>query len=149
MNYSDPDLTVHPPRSPRVRLGGIAILPRALDKCRATLAAKNGEYHYNCPLDQRCFSFLGIDADALKAVVATGKSDQEILEWVLSNSTTKPSEWEIEQWTIWQAGRGPTDVESREYFNGLHKGISTKREDINNWTDLLDMDDYATFGGKP
>ena len=48
-----PDLTQRPPRSPRVRLGGYAILPRMLDKGRATIAGKNGEYHYNCPMDKR------------------------------------------------------------------------------------------------
>ena len=31
-----PDLTQRPPRSPRVRLGGFVILPRMLDKGRAT-----------------------------------------------------------------------------------------------------------------
>jgi hypothetical protein len=35
-----------------VRLGGFALLPRMLDKCRATIAGKQGEYHYNCPNDQ-------------------------------------------------------------------------------------------------
>jgi hypothetical protein len=40
------DLTQRPPRSVRVRLGRYIILPRLLDKCRATLAGKNGEYHY-------------------------------------------------------------------------------------------------------
>jgi hypothetical protein len=33
-----PDLTKRPPRSPRVRLGGLALLPRMLDKGRATVA---------------------------------------------------------------------------------------------------------------
>ena len=33
-----PDLTQRPPRSPRVRLGGYTILPRLLDKARATIA---------------------------------------------------------------------------------------------------------------
>ena len=32
-----PDLTKQPPRSPRVRLGGYVILPRCLDKGRATI----------------------------------------------------------------------------------------------------------------
>ena len=44
-----PDLTQRPPRSPRVRLGGYVILPRMLDKGRATVAGKHGEYHYACP----------------------------------------------------------------------------------------------------
>ena len=51
LNLSAPDLTQHPPRSPRVRLGGYVIFARCLDKCRATLAGKNGEYHFDCPLD--------------------------------------------------------------------------------------------------
>ncbi|HKS37360.1 MAG TPA: DUF5069 domain-containing protein, partial [Verrucomicrobiae bacterium] len=33
-----PDLTQRPPRSPRSRLGGYSLLPRMLDKGRATLA---------------------------------------------------------------------------------------------------------------
>jgi hypothetical protein len=40
------DLTQRPPRSFRVRLGGFVILARMLDKGRATLAEKNGEYNY-------------------------------------------------------------------------------------------------------
>src|SRR6187549_3267201 len=81
INFAAPDLTNHPPRSPRVRLGGLVILARMIDKCRATLASKNGEYHYNCPLDRRCLEFLKLSADALRAEVALGKSDGEILEW--------------------------------------------------------------------
>ena len=45
------DLTRRPPRSMRVRLGGFVILARMLDKGRATLAKKNGEYNYNSPTD--------------------------------------------------------------------------------------------------
>ncbi len=85
-----PDLTQRPPRSPRVRLGGYALLPRALDKCRATLAGQNGEYHYDCPLDQHFFNFTGVNAEALKAEVAKGKGDGELLEWVQANSAISP-----------------------------------------------------------
>ena len=85
-----PDLTQRPPRSPRVRLGGYAILPRMLDKGRATINGKNGEYHYNCPLDQRFLGFVGIDADKLKKELAAGKGDGEILEWIQKNGKPKP-----------------------------------------------------------
>ena len=40
------DLTQRPPRSTRVRLGGYVLLPRILDKGRAALAGKLGEFHY-------------------------------------------------------------------------------------------------------
>ena len=74
MAYDPYDLTQHPPRSPRVRLGGLAILPRMLDKCRATLAGKNGDYTYNCSLDKNVLDFLGVDAEALVAI---------LLRWIL------------------------------------------------------------------
>jgi hypothetical protein len=56
-----------------------------LDKGRATLNGKNGEYHYNCPLDQRLLGYLGVDAEALKKELAAGKGDGEILEWIETN----------------------------------------------------------------
>ncbi len=40
MPLHTPDLTQFPPRSPRVRLGGYVILPRMLDKGRATWPAR-------------------------------------------------------------------------------------------------------------
>ena len=46
---TETDLTRRPPRSMRVRLGGFGILARTLDKGRATLAKKNGEFNYNSP----------------------------------------------------------------------------------------------------
>src|SRR5437870_8809663 len=90
-----PDLTQRPPRSPRVRLGGYAILPRMLDKGRATIAGKHGEYHYACPLDQRFLEFTGITAEALKKQLEAGKGDGEILEWIHKNLKHKRTEPEI------------------------------------------------------
>src|SRR5881296_3292978 len=95
-NLSATDLTQRPPRSPRVRLGGYALLPRMLDKGRATLAGKNGEYHYACPNDQNFLNFAGVDAEALKQQLAAGKGDGEILEWIFANAKHKHSPAEIE-----------------------------------------------------
>src|SRR5205809_8026242 len=94
-----PDLTQRPPRSPRVRLGGYAILARCLDKGRATLAGKNGEYKYACPLDENWFNFAGIKPAALTIQLATGKGDGEILVWIAKRSTTKPQPWQIAAWS--------------------------------------------------
>ena len=68
------DLTQRPPRSFRVRLGNYVVLARMLDKGRATLAGKNGDYHYNSSTDQRLVQFLGFDPDALLKELATGKA---------------------------------------------------------------------------
>ena len=148
-NISAPDLTKRPPRSARTRLGGYAVLPRMLDKGRADIAGINGEFNYNCPLDQRFINFVGIDPDALRAQLAAGKGDGEILEWVNANAKHKREPWEIEQWSEWMQRRGPdSDAETLPYFAEMVGKLTTTREDIKTWADLLDLDDYVTFGGK-
>ena len=143
-----PDLTKRPPRSARVRLGGFAILPRMLDKGRATIAGNVGEYHYNCPLDGRFLEFAGVSAEALKKQLAAGKGDGEILEWIKKNAKNKRTDAEIAAWSAHQDQRPPADPESRAYFNDLHQKTAAKREDIVSWFDLLDVDDYVSFGGQ-
>ncbi|HEX4085896.1 MAG TPA: DUF5069 domain-containing protein [Chthoniobacteraceae bacterium] len=142
------DLTLHPPRSARVRLGGFNILPRMLDKGRATIAGTNGEYHYACPLDQRFLTFMGVDPDALKTQLTEGKGDGEILAWILENAKNHPTEFAVDAWSKFNEARVPTDLESRAFFNDIHKGAGANREDIATWFDVLDLDDYASFGGK-
>ena len=143
------DLTQRPPRSARVRLGGYVILPRMLDKCRAELAGKGGEYHYNCPLDQRFLGFAGIDPDALKTEVAKGLGDGALLEWIQANAKHPRDEWEIAQWSTFRETAAPADNESREFVNSLvaEAGAAT-REDTATWFDVLDLDDHVTYGGK-
>jgi hypothetical protein len=143
------DLTQRPPRSPRVRLGGYVILPRMLDKGRATLIGKNGEYKYACPVDQRFLEFAGVDPEVLKTELASGKGDGEVLLWITSHARSKRTETEILAWSAYQEQRVPADVKTREFFHELHAKGAPEREDIATWFDLLDLDDYVSFGGKP
>lgn len=143
-----PDLTRRAPRSLRCRLGGYAVLPRMLDKCRAAINGQLGEYHFNCPLDQQFFGFAGIDAEQLKTELAKGKSDSEILEWIRVNSGKNLSRWEIERWSAYQETRLPdSDPGTTEFFASTLGKLSMTRTDIHTWADLLDLDDHCTFGG--
>ena len=143
-----PDLTQRPPRSPRVRLGGFVILPRMLDKGRALIARKNGEYKYACPVDQHFLEFVGINPEALKRQLAAGKGDGEILQWIQKNAKISRTESEIAAWSAHYERRAPADPESREFFQAIHAKIAPKREDVSTWFDLLDLDDYISFGGQ-
>ncbi len=145
-----PDLTQRPPRSVRCRLGGLALLPRMLDKGRAKIMGKNGEYHFDCPLDQHILNFLGIDAKKLLAELKKGKGDGDILEWINANGKNKRSPWEIQQWSDFQDRRtADSDAETLSFFAGYVGKLTSTREDIRTWADVLDLDDYCTFGGKP
>ena len=148
-NISAPDLTKRPPRSPRCRLGGYAILPRLLDKGRADIAGLNGEFNYNAPLDQHIINFLGLDVAALREQLAAGKGDGEILEWINANAKHKRAPWEIEQWSEFHEHRGPdSDAETLAFFADYVGKFSKTREDIKTYFDVVDLDDYVTFGGK-
>jgi hypothetical protein len=143
------DLTRRPPRSMRVRLGGFVILARMLDKGRALLANKNGEYNYNSPTDQHLVRFLGFDPEALLQELAAGKGDGEILQWVLTNAKTPRTPWEIQAWSTYFDNRGPdSDAETLTGFAEYVGQHSKTREDIKTWFDAFDLDDFVSFGGK-
>lgn len=142
------DLTRRPPRSPRVRLGGYALLPRIIDKGRATTAGTNGDYNYACPFDTLFFEFTSISPEDFKVQIDAGLGDGELLEWVGRNAGARRAPHEITLWSRFIEDRVPSDVETREYFVGLHKAAGASRKDIATWCDLLDMDDFGSFGGK-
>ena len=146
VNLSAPDLTQHPPRSLRVRIGGYVHLARLLDKARAVIGGKAGEYHYNCPLDQRFFAFTGIDQEKMLAEIKTGKTDVQMLEWV--NATSKRPVHEVIAWSAWMENLGPGGAEGHEWIGGMIKGHKSARDDIRAFADMLDLDDYISYGGK-
>jgi hypothetical protein len=144
-----PDLTQRPPRSPRCRLGGYVTLPRLLDKGRATIVGRNGEFIYNAPFDQHISNFLGFDPAVLLKELAAGRSDSEILEWLKTNAQFQPSPWEIEQWSEYMIRRAPdSDADTLMFFFRRVRNFSKTREDIKTWMDLIDLDDFVSFGGK-
>lgn len=146
INYSAPDLTQHPPRSLRVRIGGYAHLGRLLDKARAVLADKGAEYHYNCPLDQQFFAFTGIGHEEMLAEIKSGKTDVQILAWVKERS--KRQTWEVVAWSAWIEQYGPGGAPGHKWAASMIEGNNTERDDIRSFADILDMDDYISYGGK-
>ena len=141
------DLNQRPPRSAKARLGGYALLPRMLDKCRAELNGTASSFHYACPNDQRILKFMGIEADALKVEVAKGAGDGDVLAWIQANQSNKLSPAEIEAWSDANDKRKP-DVGDREFFDKYLAECGPNRTDIVYWSDLLDLDDYVSYGGK-
>lgn len=143
MNF--PDLTQRPPRSPRVRLGGYAMLARMLDKARATLAGKQGEYICGNPMDRHLFAFTGIGKDALLEQVKTGAGDWELLEWVNANTVPKRAPHEIRAWSIYLETMPTGNAEDLEWFAAQARRINSVRADPLSDVDFLDADDRISF----
>lgn len=91
------DLSQEAPRGARATLASYVIAARTLDKCRAVLAGTEGEYHFDCPLDNFFFGFAEIKGDDFKAYVATGATDAEVAEWIIENAKER-ERTEIIEW---------------------------------------------------
>jgi hypothetical protein len=53
------------------------------------------------------------------------------------------------QWSDFQRRPGPdSDAETLQIFAEMVGALTKTREDIKGWFDLLDLDDYVSFGGK-
>lgn len=138
------DLTKEAPRSPRLRLGGYAILGRTIDKCRASLAGTAGEFHFDCPLDRQIFGFKGVTGDAFKAQVAADADDETLVAWLDAHGTPK-TEAEKAAWSDAAATVNlAKDPEKREWFQGELARLGL---DLENSTlfDYLEADDRASF----
>lgn len=149
LNYSAPDLTRHPPRSPRTRLGGYAHFPRLLDKARAVAAGRGGDFHYNCPFDQKFFAFTGLNHVTFMKQIKSGKTDSQMLAYVQTHAKYKRGPSEIASWSAWMEQWTPSLPDVRAFFNDVHRKNAPKRDDIATWFEWLELDDYVTYGGKP
>jgi len=66
-----------------------------------------------------------------------------------AHSKTPRAPWEIEAWSAFMEKRGPdSDAETLELFTEYVGKFSKTREDIKTWFEAIELDDYASFGGK-
>ena len=138
------DLTREPPRSPRLRLGGYAIMARMIDKGRAVINGTAGEYHFDCPVDNMLFGFKGVKGDEVRQLLASGASDEQVLAWFNSHGTPK-TDSEIKAWSAGVEAANPNDdAEKREWFSGECKrlGLDPARTTLFTY---LDTDDRMSY----
>jgi hypothetical protein len=133
------DLTKEYPRSVRDKWQGVVQLARTIDKGKATAHGNVGEYHFNCPMDQAVFGFLGIDHEQLLKSIRNARSDAEIEAFTRPFVDAKSRE-EIERWNREWLSHEPQG-ESAKAFQGLRAQIAPDRTDVTTWPDLLDIDE--------
>ncbi|MBV8489814.1 MAG: DUF5069 domain-containing protein [Candidatus Eremiobacteraeota bacterium] len=133
------DLTKDYPRSVKAKWQGIVQLGRAIDKGKAKIAGKLGEYNYDCPMDKGVFEFLGMDGEKLLEVIRSAKSDAEIEAYTRPFVAAKSAE-EVARFNREWLSHGPSE-ESREYFLTLRNQVAPDRTDVTTWADVLDLDE--------
>ena len=134
------DLTKEPPRSPRERIHGYAVMARMIDKCRADIAGTKGEFHFDCPVDNMLFGFKGLKGADVREFIATGASDEEIANYIDTHGTPKTAD-EIKAWADSTDKNTPHgDPEKGAWFDGecVRLGLDPATSSL--W-DMLEADD--------
>jgi len=130
------------PRSPRETLAGYVLAARALDKCRAVLVGWEGEFHSNCPLDQRWLKFAEIDYKEYRSFVATGATDEEVAVWI-GEHAKKRSRADIVVWNNKERDLSLSDLspELQEYMEDYIRKYVPRNRVVYRWFDAYDLEE--------
>ena len=136
------DLTKEFPRSPRETLGGYVLACRTLDKCRAVCAGTEGEYHFDCPLDQMFLEFSGIDAADFRKQVESGATDDEMDAWVRENAKQQEP-IEVIKWNnhLRYLRISEMDDKLQEFLEGYIEEYVPKHRPVYVWFDVYDLEE--------
>ncbi len=136
------DLNTQFPRSPRETVGGYVVAGRTLDKCRSVIAGTEGEYHFDCPLDNFLFDFTGISAEQFKEFVATGADDEAVGNWILENSKVKERR-EVIRWNNKMRCTRVSEmpIELQEFLEGYIPENLPANKIVYYWFDVYDIEE--------
>jgi hypothetical protein len=140
--------TTHYPRSPKVRLGGLAHLPRLLDKIRLRHRGEIQDYNYlTVGFDKYLLDLLQINGSELEGRVLQGGTDEELLAWIQARARPLSDE-DIREWNERILHGGPKDDAGRQRFQDRLAGIAAKRgvpvsglPTITTWSEVIELDE--------
>jgi len=136
------DLTVAPPRSPRVMLDGLAMLARTIDKMRAGLpGGKMGDYHVD-GMSTRMLKIIGVDVEALQEAVAGAGSEDEVVAWLRAHADTS----RYPEATHVMLHRSIEDIDPARLPEFAHKYPNYAAAASSKLLDIIEADDAAAFG---
>lgn len=139
------DLTKQFPRSPREKLGGVAMFPRTIDKARAHLAGSLGEYIYDCNMDKQLFVTLGCNPEEFLQAVRVSSTDRDILDLLVQkripDDKLEAHNKRIDQWNS-------TTPEGWERYKADLERIAPGNTKIKSRTDLIDFEEGRFPGAK-
>ena len=141
------DLTQSFPRSPKLKMSGLIMVPRMIDKARAYNSKTLGEYVFPCPLDKIIMDFLNTDHEEV-ANISKKLTDREIVLWI-NKKCLIHSEKEKEEVNQKILKQKPNTQESLNRFNKLLNVIDSTQKDITTWVDLLELEEKRTSPERP
>jgi hypothetical protein len=134
------DLTTGYPRSPRERLLGLPMLPRAIDKARASLAGSIGEYLFGekSPFDMALLDFLGLSPAVFLEGVKSSPDDTAMAKWLKTRARAFTAA-EAEEFATVFLNDGDDDADRARFAERRAKLPEHVQSRVLGWADLLDV----------
>jgi Domain of unknown function (DUF5069) len=130
------------PRSGREQLGGIAFLPRTIDKLRAYGAGTAGEYNALRGLSGRVYDLFGVTPEQAVEAVRQNPTDEGVLTWLNEHGTKHPTTEEIERYNEAILSAGPQNEEGMTRFRAnLERLGFGDRTDVKTHIDAEDLEE--------
>jgi len=143
------DLRAQPPRSPYAELDGLMLLPRTIDKLRASLPGGNtGDYYINGVIkgiSGYLLERLGITEEELRDTVARAADEEEVAAWLRTRSDA--SQYPAINETLRRIR--PKHAEDPAVFAEIYAETLAKNPHLERIVDIVEADDLRIFGSGP
>ncbi len=134
------DLTKQPPRSPKEELDGLVMLPRTIDKLRASLPGGNMGAYQIPGFSESMLEAIGVSEDELRDAVEQASSDEDVVVWLRGHADKS----KYREFSERMRNRTLNDLENPARFRERYP-IVNERPDLHYLMDVLEADDRQMF----
>jgi hypothetical protein len=139
------DLTVRPPRSPYAELDCLMLMPRTIDKLRATLpGGKPGVYFINGKIkgiSGYLLERIGVAEDELREAVRDAAGEDDVGRWL--RERTDPTAYTAVNQTLRRIR--PKHAEDETYFRSVYAETLAQHPELEFIVDIIEADDRRLF----
>jgi uncharacterized protein DUF5069 len=136
------DFSKHAPRGPREQLDGLAMLPRTIDKFRASLPGGNLNGYRIDGISSRLLGWLGVNEDEMRQAVAAASNDEGVAAWLRERTDAS----QYAEFTDRMTKRTVDDVADKDRFRTLYPWA--EQTELRTIFDIIEEDDRRTFSGR-
>ena len=131
------------PRSPKIKMKGLVMIPRMIDKARAYNSNTLGEYIFPCPLDTIILEFLNTNHKEF-AYQTQNLNDKQMASWIEGKCLHRLKD-DKERINKKILDRKPDTPESLNRFDLIRNKINPLAKSVTTWVELIDLEERQTL----
>jgi len=131
------------PRSPKIKMKGLLMVSRMIDKAKAYNSNTLGEYIFPCSLDKIILDFLNTNHKEF-AYQTKNLNDKEMASWIEEKSLhrSKDDKDRINKKVLNQK---PDNPESLNRFDVVRNKINPIAKNITTWVELIELEESQSI----